>query len=262
MSHVILSLNNDASKWLGVGDLPNLPSDVSPAGRVPLVTSDEQYSWQVNILKLAANTTQKLLIAVEAESKYTLLFPLDSAPSMEDFAEQFRRHFQASGVVSFGNLNKTTPSKLYSLAIQFSESITEFEFFRNNDARMRSHINYVMEYIDAAMMSNKISELSLSDAQTLIEALNSQEVAVKNSDGKTERFIAQARYAEQFNARFHNAELLQKIAKMPASSIPDVFKGQASEVENEHQEPVVNAKLGRNDPCKCGSGKKFKRCCL
>ncbi|MRS89345.1 UPF0149 family protein [Enterobacteriaceae bacterium RIT714] len=29
------------------------------------------------------------------------------------------------------------------------------------------------------------------------------------------------------------------------------------------QQPIVNgAKVGRNDPCPCGSGKKFKSCCL
>lgn len=32
---------------------------------------------------------------------------------------------------------------------------------------------------------------------------------------------------------------------------------------HEPQEPVVRAepKIGRNDPCHCGSGKKFKKCC-
>ncbi|MBY0369145.1 YchJ family protein [bacterium] len=32
---------------------------------------------------------------------------------------------------------------------------------------------------------------------------------------------------------------------------------------HEPQEPVVRAepKIGRNDPCSCGSGKKFKKCC-
>lgn len=31
-----------------------------------------------------------------------------------------------------------------------------------------------------------------------------------------------------------------------------------------HPTPVQRArgKVGRNDPCPCGSGKKFKRCCL
>ncbi|MFT4928973.1 MAG: hypothetical protein ACI8WB_005097 [Phenylobacterium sp.] len=31
----------------------------------------------------------------------------------------------------------------------------------------------------------------------------------------------------------------------------------------EHQTPVRNeVKVGRNDPCPCGSGKKFKKCCM
>ena len=28
------------------------------------------------------------------------------------------------------------------------------------------------------------------------------------------------------------------------------------------EEPVASPKVGRNDPCPCGSGKKYKRCCL
>lgn len=26
--------------------------------------------------------------------------------------------------------------------------------------------------------------------------------------------------------------------------------------------PMIKVKIGRNDPCSCGSGKKFKKCCL
>jgi uncharacterized protein YecA (UPF0149 family) len=30
-----------------------------------------------------------------------------------------------------------------------------------------------------------------------------------------------------------------------------------------HQQPIVrgSAKIGRNDPCSCGSGDKYKKCC-
>jgi uncharacterized protein YecA (UPF0149 family) len=28
------------------------------------------------------------------------------------------------------------------------------------------------------------------------------------------------------------------------------------------ESPKVNKKIARNDPCPCGSGKKYKRCCL
>ena len=27
-------------------------------------------------------------------------------------------------------------------------------------------------------------------------------------------------------------------------------------------QPVQTVKVGRNDPCPCGSGKKYKKCCL
>lgn len=35
------------------------------------------------------------------------------------------------------------------------------------------------------------------------------------------------------------------------------------EHEHEVQEPVRRAepKVGRNDPCPCGSGRKYKKCC-
>lgn len=29
-----------------------------------------------------------------------------------------------------------------------------------------------------------------------------------------------------------------------------------------HGEKLLEEKLGRNDACPCGSGKRFKRCCL
>lgn len=45
----------------------------------------------------------------------------------------------------------------------------------------------------------------------------------------------------------------------------DNFDESISEIDNleEKQEPYVNPyrKIGRNDPCPCGSGKKYKRCC-
>ena len=34
-------------------------------------------------------------------------------------------------------------------------------------------------------------------------------------------------------------------------------------MNNEDQQPIIKQKEpGRNDPCPCGSGKKYKKCCL
>ena len=38
----------------------------------------------------------------------------------------------------------------------------------------------------------------------------------------------------------------------------------ANTTEGKKQEPIRNRqqKVGRNDPCPCGSGKKYKNCCM
>jgi hypothetical protein len=40
-----------------------------------------------------------------------------------------------------------------------------------------------------------------------------------------------------------------------------VFSSDEYDLESEESEPVTPPKPGRNDPCPCGSGKKYKKCC-
>jgi len=39
----------------------------------------------------------------------------------------------------------------------------------------------------------------------------------------------------------------------------DEFKKQKA--NNQTTQPVQSTKVGRNEPCPCGSGKKYKKCC-
>jgi preprotein translocase subunit SecA len=49
----------------------------------------------------------------------------------------------------------------------------------------------------------------------------------------------------------------EQTSKQPASRTP----GQGQPSKAAKQEPVTVEKIGRNDPCPCGSGKKYKKCC-
>jgi len=56
-------------------------------------------------------------------------------------------------------------------------------------------------------------------------------------------------------------------AAAPSATLPEPPAAEASAAEpttpDDHVEPIRNlaGKVGRNDPCPCGSGKKFKNCC-
>ena len=46
-----------------------------------------------------------------------------------------------------------------------------------------------------------------------------------------------------------------------ATNLTTGFEGGAAKKEVKSQTPVRSSKVGRNDPCPCGSGKKYKKCC-
>ena len=49
---------------------------------------------------------------------------------------------------------------------------------------------------------------------------------------------------------------------MPTTKSPEHEHGPECDHDHTPQEPIRRAepKIGRNDPCHCGSGKKFKKC--
>ena len=64
--------------------------------------------------------------------------------------------------------------------------------------------------------------------------------------------------------RFSKKEKKQKLADLAlrARSKDDVEAEKKLIKETEQVEPLqADAKVGRNDPCPCGSGKKYKKCC-
>lgn len=57
-------------------------------------------------------------------------------------------------------------------------------------------------------------------------------------------------------------EIRQALAATLPEFMETVRTGHNAHHHHERQKPVVHqaAKLGRNDPCSCGSGKKYKKC--
>ena len=56
------------------------------------------------------------------------------------------------------------------------------------------------------------------------------------------------------NSRTYDQIMMPYISKTIAEEESGIFK--------EHPEKESKPKIGRNDPCPCGSGKKFKKCCM
>ena len=68
-----------------------------------------------------------------------------------------------------------------------------------------------------------------------------------------------------FKVRIGGADLTSERQAAPAlAPVPRWRESHGSNGQNSPSEPRVatGTKVGRNDPCPCGSGKKYKKCCL
>jgi uncharacterized protein YecA (UPF0149 family) len=53
----------------------------------------------------------------------------------------------------------------------------------------------------------------------------------------------------------------QKTAKLGTEKNPAVVRVQTQKRLNPPKTIMAEKKVGRNEPCPCGSGKKYKKCC-
>jgi uncharacterized protein YchJ len=88
--------------------------------------------------------------------------------------------------------------------------------------------------IDRQIAENASNPKSWGPAKSLVMAAQESGVDVANQK-EMNRFIA-----------LYNQRLLSESTVAPPAS---------------KAEPVHNPKIGRNEPCPCGSGKKYKKCC-
>jgi hypothetical protein len=106
-----------------------------------------------------------------------------------------------------------------------------------------------------------VALLGLSGLQPRVEAARADARLLEDEDDPHwfEATLAEALADPQNPARFAEREL-----GYVADLVAELEAALESEEEAEPEEPVHNPlrHVGRNDPCPCGSGKKYKKCCL
>lgn len=113
----------------------------------------------------------------------------------------------------------------------------------------------------ALKLEKVLGELFIIDKKILKEEIESYLIAIKNEeplDACIEVYL-QAYEIEEDDIR----DIFATELTMLANSVRRWrYKGYTqNEIDNKNKTVVVEVKIGRNDPCICGSGKKYKKCC-
>ena len=101
-------------------------------------------------------------------------------------------------------------------------------------------------------MPQGINDMIMSSANTSSEALNKlkQEMVNDNTD-----FIMNTMQESETEESVQNQEALSAAVNDRRNMLKYLKMMRPKTLKREH-------KVGRNDPCPCGSGRKYKNCCL
>lgn len=147
--------------------------------------------------------------------------------------------------------------------IEFQEKNSEIDYYKFDKKTLikAGTPDFIEENKQAEKLEKVIGELFVIDKKILKEEIESYSIAIKNEeplDACIDVFL-QAYQIESDEIRDIFAEELTKLAN---SVRRWGYKGYTqTELDNKKKTVIAGVKIGRNEPCICGSGKKYKKCC-
>ena len=209
------------------------------------------------------------------------LFNCDKAASAEylrkvvPVLEKFQSRFRSSDAADLRNMNYISILKFYTIRRQLQTDrkihdvlveLTEFCLTTNADVNLAEDDKKIADLKAKyyKYITSKLSEIWTSiknfqqrypeyfklNEQFYLECLDMQKAKLaKGKYGQTHRNLNKKASQE------HNAldETLETVAMQP--------KATRVSSQNSQQTIAKSPKVGRNEPCPCGSGKKYKKCC-
>lgn len=120
-------------------------------------------------------------------------------------------------------------------------------------SRYSAYVKGNIDYIEKTQSDN--SDFNKAEAETWASESEWLGLEIKNAKGNVVEFIAKYKVKGQDKVCIH-----QEISEFTQENGKWLFK-QGTIVG---AQPIrrTEAKVGRNDPCPCGSGKKYKKCCV
>ena len=193
------------------------------------------------------NTIEDLVTAHEVDGKI-------SEQSIEEIVEFANKNYMKTEFIKLENVKNLNVGELidyistminddYELKIKDAPHFEEFEraiSLKIIDSLWIEHLN-AMESLKEGIFLRQYAQTNPLQAYTM-EGFKMFEELLNTIDSRTSEFLLKANIEQ-------NSEVKQTI------------KGQTNEKVAE-QKPIKNKKkIGRNELCSCGSGKKYKNCC-
>ncbi len=202
MYTVIMSATNAFSKWLKL-ELPRIPSpDGKRIGTQPLLTNKLQVSWQCHVIQNFYKHGEYTVIAIEANSRYCILMPFVTAPTLEEFERVFFASWHGHFVNYYTqqcNLNQHNIDSLIHSIMNLNPTI---DWVRNTDMSINGHASDTEQWVKQMLADYDLQYLNEEDATGLAHHINSLQKRAKKGQSSSKKFIPIDRFIDDGMSRF------------------------------------------------------------
>jgi preprotein translocase subunit SecA len=232
-------------------DVMNQQREVIYAQRRAVLTGEDLRS---NIMDMLAKVIRETVDLFSGDSNYPEDWDL---PSLLEYCENL---FLPGHELTADQLARLTKDEVYELLYEQAEGLY--------DSREEMFGSDIMRQLERAVMLQVVDHKWMDhlDAMDML-----REGIGLRAYGQKDPLVE---YKHEGFEMFHNmiAAIQEDIIRYMMRITPQVrvqteeqpqkVRENRSEEENQAKRPVhVEQQLGRNDPCSCGSGKKYKKCC-
>lgn len=124
-----------------------------------------------------------------------------------------------------------------------------------------SKVDYIEENKQAEKLQKVLGDLFIIDKEILKRDIESFFIAIKNEEDMND-VIEEFLSVFQIESKEERTILVAELERLAKSIRRWTLKGHSqSEIENKKNTVINNNVIGRNEPCSCGSNKKYKKCC-
>lgn len=129
-------------------------------------------------------------------------------------------------------------------------------------SRYSAYVKGATSYLRETLAPESRTDFNEADAKEWAEQSEWLGLEILKAQGNTVEFTAKYKHQGKV-LEHHEVSTFRKAKDRWYFVDGDSHTHEEGEGHHEPKTPVVRAepKLGRNDPCSCGSGKKFKKCC-
>ncbi len=169
-----------------------------------------------------------------------------------------------------GRILGIAPAELpITWADQSPEQITEQALSLANETydRREAELGEDMRKVERLVMLKVIDNQwihHLTELDELREGIGLRAVGQRNPliEYKREAFTSFETLLEEIQSAVAAMAMNVRLVSEPKAARATNYSGAAGTSSKSNPAPVRKTKIGRNDPCPCGSGRKYKNCCL